>query len=52
MTVIPMQGALILLGLQFIIQGHIEKWRWMEVVGYTMAMIGWILNIIAAFQGG
>ena len=51
MTALPIQGSLILLGLQFIIQGHIEKWRWMEVLGYFMGMVGWVLNIIAGFQG-
>ena len=51
MTVLSIQGSLILLGLQFIIQGHVEEWKWMEVLGYFMAMVGWALNIIAAFQG-
>lgn len=51
MTALPIQGSLILLGIQFIIQGHIEEWKWMEVLGYFMAMVGWLLNVIAASQG-
>lgn len=51
MTALPIQGSLILLGIQFIIQGHIDEWKWMEVLGYFMVMVGWLLNIVAAFQG-